>query len=176
MSKAKRIIILLCIVAAMMAIGYLLDMADETNIIDRIAAARSPEDTGDDEGVDRSESNSISEQRRPMIGIYASSMDENVAAEVLMLLLRQGIDPDYFEDNIPKQGAIITGLGANTEAEQAGLMVYDIIIAVDGVPIASREELIEITSAMSAGDRIVLSIMRNGHELLDITTTLFYWR
>ena len=108
--------------------------------------------------------------RRPMIGVNIATLNDEISEELIAILTRQGISPNYI--NLPEQGVVVTTVGRDTPASRAGLRVYDIITAIDGVQVATNEDLIDIFSTMNAGDQVVLSIIRYGHEIMDINVTL----
>jgi S1-C subfamily serine protease len=56
-------------------------------------------------------------------------------------------------------------------ADKAGIRSGDIIVAVDGVPVASFDELRGLTSGYAPGDRVAVEVNREG-RLLDMEVTL----
>lgn len=66
----------------------------------------------------------------------------------------------------PRQPTIVGGFpeGATTNAEKAGLKVYDKIIAVDSVPVAYLDQLAPILAA-HANQEVSLSIIRDGQTI-----------
>ena len=62
-------------------------------------------------------------------------------------------------------GASVQAVTEGSPAEAAGLQVNDIITAVDGVEISSSSDLVNIVGAASVGDRLTLSIYRQGESL-----------
>ena len=60
------------------------------------------------------------------------------------------------------QGAIVSSVVEGSAAEKAGLKESDIIVAIDGKDIASRDELVAVKKGYSAGDSAVLKVYREG--------------
>jgi serine protease Do len=73
-------------------------------------------------------------------------------------------------DNAP-QGARIGSVIADSAAAKAGLKPGDVITNIDGSDLENREQLIDAISRRSAGDRVKLSVLREG-KILSITATL----
>ncbi|MDQ2081011.1 trypsin-like peptidase domain-containing protein [Xanthobacteraceae bacterium Astr-EGSB] len=65
-----------------------------------------------------------------------------------------GIDNAY--------GAMVTGLENGAPAANAGLMSYDVIVAVDGVPVTGVDDLIRILDANRIGRTVVFDVLRRG--------------
>jgi S1-C subfamily serine protease len=102
----------------------------------------------------------VSEGRfvRPVIGI---SGDDGVSRE---LLADSGVE-----------GVMVLGIGRGSPAEQAGLrparrgpdgsvLLGDVIQAIDDTPVKRMGDLTEALEARKVGDRVVLSIWRDGVE------------
>lgn len=62
-------------------------------------------------------------------------------------------------------GAAVTEVVSGASAEQAGLMVGDVIVAVNGRPVRSAGELTQLVSALSPGSDVDLDIVREGRGL-----------
>ena len=60
------------------------------------------------------------------------------------------------------EGAIVATVTEGSCAEKAGLQESDIIVAVDGESVSSREELIAVKRDYRAGDSAVLKVYRGG--------------
>lgn len=69
------------------------------------------------------------------------------------------------------QGAIIGQVEPNGPAAEAGLQENDIITMVDGVKLSDSTTLRQILLAHAPGDRVALSVLRDG-KTLDLTVTL----
>jgi serine protease Do len=68
------------------------------------------------------------------------------------------------------KGVTISNVRPNTPAEKAGLQTEDTITAVNGKPVKSGDELVSMISATKPGNKIALSVMRNGKpKEIDVT-------
>lgn len=63
-----------------------------------------------------------------------------------------------------RQGALIVEVLPDTPAERAGLMVGDLIIAVDRTPIDSDHPLPDIISLYEPGDRVTVRFVRGSQQ------------
>ena len=72
--------------------------------------------------------------------------------------------------NMP-EGLYVAGVSEGSDAEKQGIRIGDVITAVDGQPVTSTEEVVEIKDAHQVGDSLTFSIWRP-EETLDITITL----
>lgn len=111
--------------------------------------------------------------------IYINTIGEDLNVKVL----RNGVEKNIFVSrklipDIEKQGELITPEGykpyvadvmKDSPAEKAGLLAGDIIVAVNGQPLASSAEFIEIVS-QKAGVELNAEILR-GTETLNIAVT-----
>ncbi len=68
-------------------------------------------------------------------------------------------------------GAAVEAVNEGSCAEKAGITQGDIITEFDGAPIESRDALVSAVSAKRAGDRVTLTVYRQG-ETLELTVTL----
>ena len=62
------------------------------------------------------------------------------------------------------RGAVITMLEKDQPGEKAGLMVGDIVIAIDGKELANANELPIKISTMKPGTKTTLTVLRDGKE------------
>jgi serine protease Do len=62
-------------------------------------------------------------------------------------------------------GVLITEVNRGTPADQAGLKRGDVILSVDGTPVASTGELRNLVAAAGAAKKIVLGVVRDGKAL-----------
>jgi serine protease Do len=63
-----------------------------------------------------------------------------------------------------KTGVTITDVVAGKPAEKAGLQIGDTITSVNGKPVKSGDELVNIISAVKPGNKVELTYIRNGLE------------
>ncbi|HEX7057094.1 MAG TPA: trypsin-like peptidase domain-containing protein [Bacilli bacterium] len=63
-------------------------------------------------------------------------------------------------------GSFIRGIVSGSPADKAGLKPYDVITEVDGEKIKNSDELVKKIGAHKVGDRITLTIVRNGKEMV----------
>ena len=70
-----------------------------------------------------------------------------------------------------RAGALVTEVIAGTAAEEAGVRVGDVVIAVDGVTVLSRGDLVAQVRAPRPGSTVSLDILRDG-EVITIDVTL----
>lgn len=90
----------------------------------------------------------VAESERGYLGVKIITSDES----------------SYEYYNIP-QGAYIREFTEDSAASKAGLVVGDVIIAVEGDDVDTSEELIEIVSTYKAGETITVTVMsRDGSE------------
>ena len=64
-----------------------------------------------------------------------------------------------------RNGALVLNVERGSGAEQAGLQERDTIIAVDGDPVASSEELVVAIDAHAPGDEVTLEVVRGGRSI-----------
>ena len=91
---------------------------------------------------------------RPSIGITVGSIPENIS--------------EYYE--IP-EGVYITAVSEGSSPEAEGIRPGDILIAVNGEPVSTANEVNDIKNECLVGDTLDLTIWREGEEL-EITITL----
>lgn len=71
------------------------------------------------------------------------------------------------EDNAEGDGAKVSTISPNSQAEKAGMMVADIITAVDDKPVKTVDDLRELLAQSSGKTALNITVLRNGK-----TTTL----
>jgi serine protease Do len=74
--------------------------------------------------------------------------------------------------NVNVDGVFISGIEDGSAAENAGLQVTDIIVGVNGTQITTGEELSNELAKYKSGDKVTLSIIRNGNTAMTVTATL----
>lgn len=68
-----------------------------------------------------------------------------------------------------RAGSVITTITPGTAAAQAGLQLGDVVVAVDGDPIADYIDLAAVIRNYAAGDTVTLEVLRDGERLfLDV--------
>ena len=68
-------------------------------------------------------------------------------------------------------GAYVQSVTSGGGADKAGIKSGDLIVAVDGVPVRSFDELWGMASGYSPGDKVVVEVNRDG-KILDFNVTL----
>jgi serine protease Do len=68
-------------------------------------------------------------------------------------------------------GVLISDVRQGTAADQAGLKVGDVVVAVDGVPVTTSGQMKNAVGAKQPGQKLALTILRNGSKM-DMTATL----
>ncbi len=63
-----------------------------------------------------------------------------------------------------RQGLLVADVRAESPASQAGLMVGDVIVAFDGQPVESPEDLLDLLSGDRVGKPVAISLVRGGAE------------
>ena len=86
---------------------------------------------------------------RPFIGVGLTDINESWLDEL-------GLDST--------DGTIITQVQADSSASRAGLRPYDVIVAMDGEPIENTQQFIERIQQSEIGQRISLTIIRDGQR------------
>jgi S1-C subfamily serine protease len=69
------------------------------------------------------------------------------------------------------QGAVITEVQPDTPASEAGIVVGDLVVGIDGVQIDGASGMIAAIRDLEPGDELVLTVVRDG-EQRDLTATL----
>lgn len=70
------------------------------------------------------------------------------------------------------QGAIVRSVTEGSPAEAAGLMINDIVTAVNGEEIISSSDLVRAVSRCEPGDAITLTVYRQGGTSVDLAITV----
>ena len=90
-------------------------------------------------------SQSISTGDTPRIGVSVSNLNPNSYAVAY---------------NLIPNGAYVVEVESGSPAEQAGMLVDDIVVSVDGTRISSKEEMTSILQSKQAGDTVILKVYR----------------
>lgn len=101
-----------------------------------------------------------------LLVITAGSIMHMIIAVMIMLFV-YGVGGRFQETGRTE----IVSVGDDTPAALSGLMLGDVVVAVDGDSITSSDDLRSTIGAMSAGDEVTLSIERGG-SMLDVTAEL----
>jgi serine protease Do len=62
------------------------------------------------------------------------------------------------------EGAILTEVSPETPAAEAGLRTEDVVVALDGEPVASSRELTRRVGLLTPGEEVTLTVLREGKE------------
>jgi serine protease Do len=73
-------------------------------------------------------------------------------------------------ENLP-DGLYVYGVQELSDAAAKGIKVGDVVVAVNGTPVTTTQEIADIKDEMSIGDSLVLTIWRNG-KTMDIEVAL----
>lgn len=92
---------------------------------------------------------------RPFLGIVAGDIDEE-ASKIYKLPI----------------GVYIHDVMEGSAAHKAGIERGDVIIEIDGVKILTMDQLTELIASKKVGDEIKITIVKNGKENRELTTTL----
>jgi Do/DeqQ family serine protease len=87
--------------------------------------------------------------QRGMLGINIMTLDSNIAKE-------QGIDLT--------QGVYVAGVNEDSGADEAGIQEKDVIIKVNDKTVNTSPELQEIIARKRPGDKVDVTLVRNGKE------------
>jgi S1-C subfamily serine protease len=93
--------------------------------------------------------------RHPLLGISGIDVLPEVAEQL-------GLESS--------RGAVVDAVQEGTGAEEAGVQPGDVIVAVDGEPLATMSQLVAEVRRREPGDTVELTIVRDGEEItLDVT-------
>ena len=65
----------------------------------------------------------------------------------------------------PTSGALVVGLTTGGPADRAGVQVGDVIVSVNGAPVATAAELTKDIQSHSPGDKVTIGLYRGAHRL-----------
>ncbi len=95
--------------------------------------------------------------QRGTLGISIKDLNSSLAKEI----------------NIERaNGVYVDGILENGAAKKAGIKVKDVIISVDNIETINTSKLQEIISRKSPGDKVKLTLIRNGKDKKEIEVTL----
>jgi S1-C subfamily serine protease len=83
--------------------------------------------------------------------------------------------PDQLTRQVGLKGALVLGVQPGSPAAQAGLrptrcdennriLLGDLIVALDGKPVRSVSDLLDVLEERKAGDRVRVTVLRDGQE------------
>ena len=112
-------------------------------------------------------------RRPPMIGIGVLNIDENLHNAVM----NPRFNITYYEMQEIlswelESGVMIISVDDDTPAANAGLLRFDVIVAVNGSPVSTHPELVSTFGSMNVGDEVALSVIRGGEMIPDVMVTL----
>jgi S1-C subfamily serine protease len=91
----------------------------------------------------------------------------------------QSLNPDELDPTTAEQlgvtgvtsGVIVAGVGNGSPAQTAGLRAGDVIVAIDGTPATSKDDVRKAIQARKPGDKLTIEVQRDG-QARTITATL----
>jgi putative serine protease PepD len=102
--------------------------------------------------------------------LIASQLVEDGTAEHAFLGVALS-DGTATADGTTRRGAVVEEVTAGSPAAQAELKAKDVVVAIDGAPVAGAESLTAYVRARAAGEEATLTIVRDG-AALDVDVTL----
>jgi S1-C subfamily serine protease len=63
-----------------------------------------------------------------------------------------------------RSGLLIVSIEPDSPAAQAGLLVGDVLVAIDGASLASFEQLLDVLGGDAVGKRVQLDVVRGGKQ------------
>ena len=82
-----------------------------------------------------------------------------------------GISVSTLTDGYTAFGASVVSVVEDSPAAEAGIQAGDVITAIDGETVTTRDELVNAVKTKSVGDEVVLRVLREG-QTSDITVTV----
>lgn len=101
------------------------------------------------------------------------------SAAAIAYLGVQSLNPDELDPTTAEQlgvtgvtsGAIIVGVGNGSPAQTAGLRAGDVIVAIEGAPATSKDDVRKAIQARKPGDELTIEVQRDG-QTRTVTATL----
>jgi serine protease Do len=84
----------------------------------------------------------------------------NKRSRMGMGIIPRDVGPEYFEDKDVKGGIYVSDMAAGSAAMDAGIMVGDIITAIDGKDVKNVGEYMRLLSAYNSDEEVTVSIYR----------------
>ena len=107
-------------------------------------------------------------------GIVQASGEEPAAKPFLGVSVQpigQGLASQFRDVIPPGAGLELTQVGKESPAEQAGLARHDILIAINGKPVGSLEELVDLVHTFQPDEEVTVTILR-ASRVGDVTVRL----
>ncbi|MDH3891242.1 MAG: PDZ domain-containing protein [candidate division Zixibacteria bacterium] len=108
-----------------------------------------------------------------MIGAVALAKSSRSNRGAWLGVVTQSVDYDLAEafDLDIKYGVIVNELVEDSPAEEVGLEIDDIIVAVDGEEVTDYDDLVDLLDERKVGDQVTISLFRDG-EKIDVSVEL----
>lgn len=75
------------------------------------------------------------------------------------------VDADLQQSlRLPAHGALVEDVADRSPAERAGIRTYDVIVAIDNLPVRSNDDLIRTVAAREPGRSVQVRFVRDGRE------------
>jgi S1-C subfamily serine protease len=74
--------------------------------------------------------------------------------------------------DIVRNGALVVNVEPGSAAAEAGIREQDVVIAVEGKPVGSSEELVVAVDAYDPGDTLTIEVVRGGGPSQELEVTL----
>ena len=117
-----------------------------------------------------------------VVGIIISGIDGGGACYALPIEAAEKLRMDYIrfgeprygwvgadveDEHVPGEGSRvrIAELGSGSPAAEAGLKEGDVVSKIGGVNISTAEDVIDASFFLTAGDRVPITIQRDGQEM-----------
>ncbi|MRR11366.1 PDZ domain-containing protein, partial [bacterium] len=100
------------------------------------------------------------------IGIAEQLIETGVAEHPFLGIVGRDVDPSNPEDKTlaVTEGALVIEVTEGTNAEKAGVEAGDVIVAIDSDEIRSMDDLILQVRRRAIGDKVTLTLYRDGKE------------
>ncbi|MGD0021082.1 MAG: type II secretion system protein N [Smithellaceae bacterium] len=97
----------------------------------------------------------------PSSGMVLSKGEVNEKLRDLKTIMTQAIVRPYFEDGV-QEGFIVSDIKPNSLYQKLGLHNGDIIIDVNGKPVQTADDILQMVNIMQTGGSLDVSLKRNG--------------
>jgi len=106
----------------------------------------------------------------PKMRMFGAGIMNNLVVGVICFILLIGL----MGAAVPAKEPVIHGVYKNFSADIAGIPQNSVIVAVNGVPVSTRDDVSSLLSGSHPGDRIILSIQKDG-TVQDYSLLLSTW-